>query len=129
MVDYIRAFQGKVDHIAANDLADNGTSEGAEIDNGVAGELGGWAVVKVNDGTGAHADGWTLYMRGNVDDGTTDSDANTYVVGWGPSPNSGTIIRKFRVDTLPDRYWFGVINETAAAVDFDVDWMPDHIES
>ncbi len=129
MADYITAFQSVVAAITSNDLADEGTAEATEVDNQTPGEIGAWIMVKVNDGAGAHADGWSLYLRASLDDGTTDSDAKTWWIGSGPSPNSGTITRLFRVDRLPDRYTTGVYNQTAATADFTVQVMPDHIES
>ncbi len=129
MADIKLGFAGKWDAIAANDLADNGNSLSAARDNSANAYIGAWIVVKVNDGAGAAADGWTLSMTPSVDAGTTYADASTFIVGTGPSPNSGTIVRAFRVDRLPSNYKLNVLNETGAAADFDVDVMEDYFVS
>jgi len=129
MADIKLGFASKWDAIAANDLADNGTSTSSARDNSSNAYIGAWIVVKCDDGTGNDADGWTLSMLVSVDGGTTYNDANTFIIGTGPSPNSGTIIRAFRIDRLPSNYKLSVKNETGAAADFDVDVMEDYIVS
>lgn len=129
MANITLGFGTKWDAIAANDLADNGNSLSAARDNSSNGYIGAWIVVKVNDGAGADADGWTLSVLASVDGGTTYSDASTFIHGTGPSPDSGTIIRAFRVDRLPSNYKLNVLNETGAAADFDVDVMEDYFVS
>ena len=129
MSDITLGFATKWDAIAANDLADNGNSLSAAMDNSVNAYIGAWIVVKCNDGAGNDADGWTLSMLPSVDGGTTYADASTFILGTGPSPNSGTIVRAFRIDRLPSNYKLNVLNETGAAADFDVDVMEDYVVS
>lgn len=129
MASIKQAFGAKWDAIAANDLADDGTSTSAARDNSSNLYIGAWVVVKCNDGTGADADGWTLSFLVSVDGGTTYNDANTFIVGTGASPNSGTIIRAFRVDRLPSNYKVSVKNESGSTADFDVDVMEDYFTS
>lgn len=129
MADIKLGFAVKWDAIAANDLADNANSLSAARDNSSNAYIAAWIVVKVNDGAGADADGWTLSMTPSVDAGGTYTDANTFIIGTGPSPDSGTIVRAFRVDRLPSNYKLNVLNETGAAADFDVDVMEDYFVS
>ena len=129
MADHKQGFAAKWDAIAANDLADDGNSLSAARDNSSNGYIAALIVVKVDDGAGADADGWTLSMLPSVDGGTTYADANTLIIGTGPSPNSGTIVRSFRVDRLPSNYKLNILNETGAAADFDVDVMEDYFVS
>ena len=126
MASIKQAMAAKWDAIAANDLADNGNSLSAARDNSSNLYIGAWIVVKCDDGAGADADGWTLSMTPSVDGGTTYADASTFIVGTGPSPDSGTIVRAFRIDRLPSNYKLNVLNETGAAADFDVDVMEDY---
>jgi len=129
MANITLGFVAKWDAIAANDLADDGNSLSAARDNSSNKYIGAWVVVKVNDGAGATAEGWTLSLLPSVDGGTTYADASTFIIGTGPSPDSGTIIRAFRIDRLPSNYKLNVLNETGAAADFDVDVMEDYIVS
>ena len=129
MADIKLGFVAKWDAIAANDLADNGNSLSAARDNSSNAYIGAWIVVKCDDGAGNDADGWTLSMTPSVDAGGTYADASTFIVGSGPSPNSGTIVRAFRVDRLPSNYKLNVLNETGNTADFDVDVMEDYFVS
>lgn len=129
MADIKLGFAGKWDAIAGNDIADNANASSAARDNSVNKYIGAWIVVKCNDGAGADADGWTLSMTPSVDGGGTYVDASTFIIGTGPSPDSGTIIRAFRIDRLPSNYKLNVLNETGAAADFDVDVMEDYFVS
>ena len=129
MADIKLGFVAKWDAIAGNDIADDASSLSGARDNSSNGYIGAWIVVKVNDGAGADADGWTLSMTPSVDGGTTYADASTFIIGTGPSPNGGTIVRAFRVDRLPSNYKLNVLNETGAAADFDVDVMEDYFVS
>ena len=127
--DIKQGFGTKWDAIAANDLADNGNSLSAARDNSSNKYIGAWIVVKCNVGVGADADGWTLSMTPSVDGGTTYADASTFIVGTGPSPDSGTIVRAFRVDRLPSNYKLNILNETGGTANFDVDVMEDYFVS
>lgn len=129
MANITQGFVAKWDAIASNDLADNGNVLSAARDNSSNKYIGAWVVVKCNDGIGNDADGWTLSMLASVDAGTTYGDASTLIIGTGPSPNSGTIIRAFRIDRLPSNYKLNVLNETGATADFDVDVMEDYFVS
>jgi len=111
----------KWDAIAANDLADDGSSSSAARVNTTELYLGAWIIVKCDDGAGADADGSTLFFQASVDGGTTYSDTDAHPILTIPSPDSGTIVRHCLLLNLPAHWKLTITNETGNTADYDVD--------
>ena len=129
MANITQGFAAKWDAIAGFGLADGGTSTSSARDNSTNAYIGAWVVIKVSNGSGSDADGWSVSLLVSVDGGTTYNDADTFIIGTGPSPASATIVRAFRIDRLPSNYKISVKNDTGASADFEGSVMEDYFVS